>query len=416
MMSLGTGWIKARRELQGTAAALPYLRRCSETLVKAVPLDCPLESRIPDTKDQQNSRPLVVLFGWFWARPRYFEKYCDAWRNKGFPVMGIRASPLLLPFLADAKAATLLKQISSSRMQQHKDAWMVYHAFSNAGFVTMTKVLQAAHARADPHRARQAGRNEALVGQESEHAVTMEPRGIIFDSAPARFDSKIVTEGVISAALNEPVEGLATRHPILYGTVLRLARVLLRLPYLQQQITQVWGFWDTQAPTCRQLYLYSDADAIIDEKAVEAFAAAQGKRQVAVRMHKWKGSGHCAHLRIALEGCISQAEIPRLPRLSRKRLDQLTAALQRDDRPELSAREASSTTLNSSGKTSLVAVDALLFFLISAFPKDIEPGLRLRWHSAQKEQTCKAESRTHAPSLHHKLRVHINHKSSIGMG
>lgn len=252
MMSLGTGWIKARRELQGTAAALPYLRRCSETLVKAVPLDCPLESRIPDTKDQQNSRPLVVLFGWFWARPRYFEKYakpdhvgmqramgggctvakndvlthnacryCDAWRNKGFPVMGIRASPLLLPFLADAKAATLLKQISSSRMQQHKDAWMVYHAFrcamcrrsctmqlrhlnsipslstpvcSNAGFVTMTKVLQAAHARADPHRARQAGRNEALVGQESEHAVTMEPRGIIFDSAPARFDSKIVTE------------------------------------------------------------------------------------------------------------------------------------------------------------------------------------------------------------------------------
>ncbi|KAK9868486.1 hypothetical protein WJX84_003884 [Apatococcus fuscideae] len=121
---------------------------------------------------------------------------------------------------------------------------------------------------------------------------------IIFDSAPAVLNSVIATRGLISSTLNEPVLGLQERHPLLYRVVLQMAEMLLGLPYVQRHIQQIWQFWEVRAPLCRHLYLYSDADAIIDDSSVEDFAGAQARRGVQVKMHKWKGSGHCEHSRM----------------------------------------------------------------------------------------------------------------------
>ncbi|KAK9868485.1 hypothetical protein WJX84_003884 [Apatococcus fuscideae] len=203
---------------------------------------------------------VVVLFGWLGARPKYLQKYSQQIR--------------------------VLKA-------QHGQQPMIYQCFSDAGFIYMTKVLQAAMRLAETPPEDQ---SEAL--SEGKLRDQLQPSGIIFDSAPAVLNSVIATRGLISSTLNEPVLGLQERHPLLYRVVLQMAEMLLGLPYVQRHIQQIWQFWEVRAPLCRHLYLYSDADAIIDDSSVEDFAGAQARRGVQVKMHKWKGSGHCEHSRM----------------------------------------------------------------------------------------------------------------------
>ena len=53
-------------------------------------------------------------------------------------------------------------------------------------------------------------------------------------------------------------------------------QIAVRKHWLKDMLwLQIWGYWNSRAPTCRQLYLYSDADAIISDTSVEEFASAQ---------------------------------------------------------------------------------------------------------------------------------------------
>ena len=55
--------------------------------------------------------------------------------------------------------------------------------------------------------------------------------------------------------------------------------------------------WTNRAPSCPQLYLYSDSDPLVPQEGVEDFMRAQSDRGVEVEGHMFRGSGHCEHFR-----------------------------------------------------------------------------------------------------------------------
>eukprot|EP00242_Pyramimonas_sp_CCMP2087_P011231 CAMPEP_0198213626 /NCGR_PEP_ID=MMETSP1445-20131203/28975_1 /TAXON_ID=36898 /ORGANISM="Pyramimonas sp., Strain CCMP2087" /LENGTH=233 /DNA_ID=CAMNT_0043888297 /DNA_START=389 /DNA_END=1087 /DNA_ORIENTATION=+ len=110
----------------------------------------------------------VVLFGWLGAQDKYLEKYAELWKSKGADVF-MYTPPItatLFPFQADRSVAHYERAIKAHRASAPAPKAVVYHVFSNGGFLFMGALLR--------------GVSRGLVAEEALGNVS----GIIIDSAP----------------------------------------------------------------------------------------------------------------------------------------------------------------------------------------------------------------------------------------
>mmetsp|Transcript_16763 Transcript_16763/g.36442 ORF Transcript_16763/g.36442 Transcript_16763/m.36442 type:complete len:352 (-) Transcript_16763:324-1379(-) len=223
----------------------------------------------------------VVLFGWLGARDKYLEKYAELWKSKGADVF-MYTPPItatLFPFQADRSVAQYEREVKAHRESAPPPKAVVYHVFSNGGFLFMGALMR--------------GVAKGLVSQEALGNVS----GIIIDSAPGVINADMAARGVGAAALGEGSEGFELRQP----TTVRLAQTVfgayLQMPAIRTRLGEVRQAWEEYCPKCPQLFLYSQKDVLIPSSDIESFMELQANRGVEVAHQKWEDTVHVEHYR-----------------------------------------------------------------------------------------------------------------------
>ncbi|CAK0783325.1 hypothetical protein CVIRNUC_006524 [Coccomyxa viridis] len=122
-------------------------------------------------------------------------------------------------------------------------------------------------------------------------------KGIVLDSAPARLTPDISSRGLTAALMGQPAAGIEARHPHLTRTAKFALQPLLGFPLISTRMHEVWQAWDVVAPVKPQLYLSSQADALIPPAEIDLFKLQQAKRGVPVFSREFEHSAHVEHFR-----------------------------------------------------------------------------------------------------------------------
>eukprot|EP00884_Botryococcus_braunii_P020862 jgi/Botrbrau1/745/Bobra.0181s0004.1 len=252
-------------------------------------------------------KPLIVVLGWLGAQERYFQKYVSLWHSQGFQTFGYRpaTSSILLPPLGDQRAEAFIRQVREAQ-DSCPGRPVVYHIFSNAAFIFMGTVLRAlskATPAAPLETVKQPQASSGFISAsgpatESIHPLLQPVRGFIFDSCPCRLTPDVSARGFTAAALGEAADGVEERHPWMISMARTAFRPILGSPYISKRLQEVYDAWETTAPICPQLFLYSAADALIPTSEVQRFMRIQEARGARVTSHLWANTKHCEHYRV----------------------------------------------------------------------------------------------------------------------
>ncbi|KAG2424348.1 hypothetical protein HXX76_014557 [Chlamydomonas incerta] len=230
----------------------------------------------------------VVVIGWMGSNRRYLNKYGALWARSGdHEVLMIR--PTIAQTLVRWRGVVVAGRDIDRVATLHREnpaMPTVYHIFSTGGFIhagTMWRWMDEVEDVAQ--------RRDLLE----------EVAGIILDSAPAAVQPDLAARAIVSAVTNTPAEELGPGVGGIQGSLVGGVRGLLQ-SYLQTKgvklrTEEVYDAWYNLAPTCPQLYLYSDADPLAPPADVERYMGVQEGRGVDVSSHKWADSGHVDHFR-----------------------------------------------------------------------------------------------------------------------
>ncbi|CAL8472211.1 g11753 [Coccomyxa elongata] len=234
------------------------------------------------------------------SRARYFAKYIDLWKDLGHPTLGIRPQTrsIVAPLLGDRAATEFLRQIQDAQAQ-HPSRAVVYHIFSNAGFIFFGTMLRTLAQQDEELFIKIVGRPPLGARRPSPAPLSLleATAGIVLDSAPSRLTPDIAARGLTAAVLGEPAQGIEVRRPSLTQASKFALRPVLGLPMISSRISEIWSAWDHVAPVRPQLYLYSPVDVLIPPAEVERFMTQQVARGVTVQSKVFPDSPHCEHYR-----------------------------------------------------------------------------------------------------------------------
>ncbi|GAX74447.1 hypothetical protein CEUSTIGMA_g1896.t1 [Chlamydomonas eustigma] len=247
----------------------------------------------------------VVVIGWMGSRARYLRKYTGLWERTGeHAVISIRptVAQTLLRFKGVVQAGADIDKVARLHIE-NGNMPTFYHIFSTGGFIhagTMWRWMDEVE--------------DVMLRRDLLEDVA----GIIIDSGPAKVTPQLAARAVVSAFSSIPAEQWAsagsassasslpassssspTSSPSSSALVLQPMEALFRFwlatkgPRLREE--EVLDAWFHRAPTCPQLYLYSDADPLANPKEIEEYMSTQESRGVDVSKFIFSGSGHCQH-------------------------------------------------------------------------------------------------------------------------
>ncbi|CAL5220750.1 g2812 [Coccomyxa viridis] len=230
-------------------------------------------------------------------------KYTDLWHRLGHQTVSVRppTSSIIVPGLGDRSAQSFLEEVHEAQCRRPSRP-TVYHIFSNAGFIFLGTMLRLL-ALQDESIFRQIARHpERLRMLEAKKPVVLlsvlDPtQGIILDSAPARLTPDIASRGLTAALLGQAAAGIESRHPYMTRAAKATLQPLLGFPPISTRIHEVWQAWQVVAPVKPQLYLSSEADALIPPAEIELFMKQQASRGLRITSRHFADSAHCEHYR-----------------------------------------------------------------------------------------------------------------------
>eukprot|EP00241_Pyramimonas_parkeae_P012342 CAMPEP_0114230742 /NCGR_PEP_ID=MMETSP0058-20121206/3639_1 /TAXON_ID=36894 /ORGANISM="Pyramimonas parkeae, CCMP726" /LENGTH=300 /DNA_ID=CAMNT_0001341977 /DNA_START=211 /DNA_END=1113 /DNA_ORIENTATION=- len=223
----------------------------------------------------------VVLFGWLGAQPKYLDKYVELWESRGAVAIPY-IPPLtatLIPAQADRSVREFAQLVEKRRAQHPPPRKVVYHVFSNGGFLFLSSLIRAT--------------SKGLVPADAFGT----PDGIIIDSAPGVITSDMAARGFGAAAMKTGSDGFEERQPLLVDVARGLFGSYLNLPSIKTRMEEIRIVWADLAPLCPQLLLYSEEDVLIPPADIENHMTAQISRGVNVMSRKWIDSLHVEHFR-----------------------------------------------------------------------------------------------------------------------
>lgn len=254
---------------------------------------------------KQKPSVAVVLLGWLGAEHKHLKKYADWYTSRGIhAVTFIVPMKDILTLKAADRAEKHVDVLTQNLVQwlkedtkQGNEKLVIFHTFSNTGWLTYGAVL------------------ERLINQGDDFLEKI--KGCVVDSAPsARPDPQVWASGFSAALLKkssvatqklqsgaDSLNGIiTTSKPSLKETALlalleKFFSVFLQMPYVNRRLNDVVSVLSNQQPSCPQLYIYSSADTVIPAKSVESFIEEQKKAGRLVSACNFQCSPHVDHFR-----------------------------------------------------------------------------------------------------------------------
>nr|XP_047915228.1 transmembrane protein 53 [Anser cygnoides] len=224
-------------------------------------------------------QPVVILLGWAGCQDRYLAKYSAIYSQRGCTVIRYTA-PWRMVFFSESfgirslqtPARRLLELLFDHSIDNRP---VLFHVFSNGGVMLYRYILEALHTQ-------QPFKNLRVLGT-------------IFDSAPGRRN--------LRGSLRALATVLVSMNVLLkYFLVFAFAAAAVVLRILLYPLTRFIheSHYDAllKAPSrWPELYLYSQADAIISACDVKRMADARQRLGVSVRAVDFSDSAHVSHMR-----------------------------------------------------------------------------------------------------------------------
>ncbi|KAK0706171.1 hypothetical protein B0T26DRAFT_657043 [Lasiosphaeria miniovina] len=225
---------------------------------------------------------LVVLLTWMGAREAHIAKYVRPYQAlfPSSPILLVRSEPMqfLVPGGGLAEAATAKTALQSvlppTDTKTDTPPEVLVHAWSNGGSKVLFQLRSAVGAASFPR-----------------HTVVLDsaPGQLTYHGAIAAFAAGLtgLTRWAVLPILHV-LSGLFVAWKALFGRVApeALARVFAAHNGAQWRAAEV-----------RRTYIYSDVDALVDSRHVEQHIADAEKAGFDVRVEKFEGTPHVAHVR-----------------------------------------------------------------------------------------------------------------------
>lgn len=211
--------------------------------------------------------PAVLLLGWFGAHSKHLAKYAARWEALGFSTVAVTAPTSVVFSLNRRNVPGFVLSVlgvvaSDARLLA---GGLTVHMFSNGGAFC-----------APPLAAMLAGGMRETVPADREpslRAVRDALAAVVFDSAPAYMH--------LEAGVNAFCAGLGVKPGSGMAKILRFVFVALmwvqRLVY-GDVVTNYWTGVRTADYGCKELYMYSRADATSDPARIEALVREREQR------------------------------------------------------------------------------------------------------------------------------------------
>lgn len=204
-------------------------------------------------------KPRIVLIGWLGAEARHFDKYVQMWKDWGHDTVAVRppTSAILVPPRGDACAQQFARRLQQATAHNPEQP-VLYHVFSNAGFLFLSTVLRLVTLRPDSvgghHAHGQSFTSEDAtvegtacpVVKRANSATSANLGGmdaIIFDSSPAPLTPDMASRGLVASILSQQAQGIEDRHPRLVAAAALPLDWLLRYSPIASRSQQLWAAW-----------------------------------------------------------------------------------------------------------------------------------------------------------------------------
>lgn len=244
-----------------------------------------------------------MMLGWLGAKPKHLRRYVEFYNAKGIHAVTFVASVMdALSFDLGKKLEERMLELANELAawlsdQTGRDRFLVFHTFSNTGWLAYGAILDNLKDRQD---------------------LLEKIKGCVVDSGgdPA-IDPKVWAAGFSTALLKKsssatypsPETGRGTKgsqikekEPFFLETLLlvafeKLFSYLLNLPDVNRRLRKIITTLSKSQPPCPQLYLYSTGDKVIPSRRVESFMEEQGRTGKQVFSFNFGSSPHVDHYR-----------------------------------------------------------------------------------------------------------------------
>ncbi|KAK3003499.1 hypothetical protein RJ639_019833 [Escallonia herrerae] len=248
----------------------------------------------------------VVLLGWLGSEPSHLMRYVRFYNKRGIhaitfaaPIMDVLSSltlgKRLLRERVPAFTLELASWISGTEIDG-RERFLLFHTFSNAGWIVYGSILDELQGRHDLL--------EKIIGC------------VVDSGGDKKLNPKVWATAFTTALLAKPTTPASSsveagevmtpsrvqeKKPLQVVFLLlvfeRVFSVLLILPYSNKLMTNAISALSEKQPPCPQLYLYSTADKVISSQSVESFMEDQKKQGKKVESFNFGSSRHVDHYR-----------------------------------------------------------------------------------------------------------------------
>ncbi|NWH58949.1 TM53B protein, partial [Geococcyx californianus] len=226
-----------------------------------------------------DDQPVVILLGWAGCQDRYLAKYSTIYSQKGCAVIRYTA-PWRMIFFSETfgmrslqtRARQLLELLFDCSVDNRP---VLFHVFSNGGVMLYRYIIEALHTHKPFKNLRVAG--------------------TIFDSAPGR---RNLRGGLRALATVLVSTNVLLKYFLLFAFATMAVMLRILLYPLTRFIHETHYDALLKAPSqWPELYLYSQADAIISSSDVKHMANARQQLGVSVKAVDFLDSAHVSHMR-----------------------------------------------------------------------------------------------------------------------
>ncbi|NXD14191.1 TM53B protein, partial [Nothocercus nigrocapillus] len=230
-------------------------------------------------KEQGAAQPVVILLGWAGCQDRHLAKYSAIYSQRGCAIIRYTAPWRMVFFMESfgikslqTPARKLLELLFDYSMENRP---VLFHVFSNGGVMLYRYILEAVHTE-QPFK-------------------SLRVVGTIFDSAPGRRNLRGALRALETVLVSANV---LLKYFLLFSFATTAVVMRIILYPLTRFMHETHYDALLKAPSrWPELYLYSQADAIIKASDVEQMADARQRLGVSARAVDFSDSAHVSHLR-----------------------------------------------------------------------------------------------------------------------